>query len=311
MTVNTVFSKADLSTIISDYGLGKMTKLSPFKSGTVQTNIKLETTKGKYVFRYYETRSEKYALFEINLLEYLSKHSYPSPKPVKNKTGKYIGNFKGKSFVILEFMEGDYSNNIDNHKQIADVIGQLHQITTGYKTRFYEFREAYSPKSCWENATVNAEKIKSEKEAKSRLDWLKKELKVIKIPDTLPYGVCHADTHPSNFLFTDGKLTGVLDFDDASYVPLLYDIANMIYYWAWPHKESLITEKAKEILAEYDKYRKLTDVEKESLYDLLKMVIFMSIGWFINLDDDYIAEKKKIEALNILGRKEFYLRIFG
>jgi len=35
----------------------------------------------------------------------------------------------------------------------------------------------------------------------------------------------------------------------------------------------------------------------------------MNIGWFIHVDDDFLNEKKKIEFLNSIGRKEFYKKI--
>ena len=85
----------------------------------------------------------------------------------------------------------------------------------------------------------------------------------------------------------------------------------MVYFWAWAHKKKIIFGKAKDILKEYNRYRKLTETEKKHLYDLLKMVIFMSIGWFIHDDDDYYGEQKKIEFLNSISRKEFYNKMFN
>jgi len=310
MAVKTTFSKEDFSKILSNYNLGEYKKFKPFKLGAVQTNLLLETTKGKFVFRYYESRPEKYALFEVNILQYLTKHFYPCPAPIKNIHRGFIGKYKDKPLALFEFMKGEHRKNV-NPKLIAQAIGKLHKITIGYKPRYYEARDTYDPKSCWKNATSNSRKIKSKIEAKKRLNWLKAELDKLKLPNNFPKGVCHCDTHPSNFLYKKGKLNAILDFDDASYIYLLYDIANMIYFWAWPHKKEIIFNKAKNLLREYNKHRKLTDIEKNHLYDLLKMVIFMSIGWFIYDDDDFYSEKKKIEFLNSIGRKEFYNNIMA
>lgn len=84
MAVKTTFSKKDFSKILSSYDLGEYKKFKSFKLGAVQTNLLLETTKGKFVFRYYESRPEKYALFEVNILRYLSRRSYPCPAPIRN-----------------------------------------------------------------------------------------------------------------------------------------------------------------------------------------------------------------------------------
>ena len=64
----------------------------------------------------------------------------------------------------------------------------------------------------------------------SIIEWLKSELKKLKLPKNLPKGVCHCGSHPSNFPYKNYKLITVLDFDDASYIYLLYDVANMVNF---------------------------------------------------------------------------------
>lgn len=309
MVVKTIFSKENLSKILSNYDLGKIKKVKPFKLGAVQTNLLLETEKDKFVFRYYESRPEKYALFEVNILQYLAKHSYPCPAPIRNIHGGFTGKYKNKPFALFEFMNGEYKKNV-NPKLIAQVIGELHKITIGYKPKYFEARDTYDPKSCWKSAISNSKKIRSKSEAKKRLDWLEAELEKLKLPTTLCKGVCHCDTHHSNFLYKNNKISAVLDFDDASYTYLLYDIVGIIYFWAWPDKGILNFSKAKELIKEYQKYRRLTNNEKRHLYDVLKMAIFMSISWFIYDTQDYGNEKRKIEFLNSFDRKEFYKKLF-
>jgi Ser/Thr protein kinase RdoA (MazF antagonist) len=72
-------------------------------------------------------------------------------------------------------------------------------------------------------------------------------------------GVCHCDSNPSNFLYTDGKLSAVLDFDQASYTWLLYDVAQMIYWWTWPKKGDIQLDKSSDLVAHYETVRKLSD----------------------------------------------------
>lgn len=310
MAVKTLFSTKDFQEIISNYDLGKFKDSSPFKTGNVQTNILLETSKGKAVFRYYESRTEDYARFEMNVLEYLSQRDYPCSAPIKNKKGEYVGRYQDKPFGLLEFLEGEHSNSEDNGKQIANVLGRLHTLTINYNPQYFETRDTYDPVSCWSNALANVKKICSEFEANERLGWLKTELNRLQFPETLPKGVCHCDTHPSNFLYKNGELAAVLDFDDAAYIYLLYDIANMLFFWAWPDKGKLNFEKAKELLSVYEQYRTFSEEEKEHLFDMLQMVNFMGIGWFIHDDDVYSNSRRKTEFLNTLGREAFYNGVF-
>jgi homoserine kinase type II len=311
MAVKTKFTKQDFKKILANYNLGEFKKVQPFKLGAVQTNLLLTTSKGKYVFRYYENRPEKYALFETKLLQYLVKQSYPCSAPIKNIHGGFVGKFKNKPFAMFKFLEGEHSKDLSNYKQIVKAMGKLHQITIGYKPKFYQFRHGYNPEYSLQSAVVKARRIKPKFEAEKRLKWLKTELKKLQIPNNLPKGACHCDTHPSNFLYKGKKLVAVLDFDDASYIYLLYDIANTIYFWAWPHKKKIIFDKARKIVREYQKYRKLTELEKRHLYDMLKLVILISISWFLHDKKDNYYDKKKIEFLNSISRQEFYKKVFG
>jgi homoserine kinase type II len=310
MAVKTLFTTEDFWQILSNYDLGEFKNSSPFKAGAVQTNMLLETSKGQAVLRYYESRTETYARFEMNVLEYLKRRDYPCAAPLRNKQGEYLGNCYGKPFALLECLEGEHSKSEGNGPQIAEALAKLHTLTLGYRPDCAEVRDSYDPVSCLRNATANIQKIASKLEAENRLTWLKKELAKLGFPENLPKGVCQCDTHPSNFLYKDDKLVAVLDFDDASYVYLLYDVANLLFFWAWPDKGELDFEQAKELLRVYEQHRQLTEEEKRHLFDVLHMVNFMGIGWFIHEDADYHNSRRKTEFLNSLGRAAFYNRIF-
>jgi homoserine kinase type II len=310
MAVKTFFSTEDFQKILANYDLGEFKNSRPFKTGTVQTNVLLETSKGKAVLRYYESRSENYARFEMNVLDYLTQHDYPCPTPIKNRYGEYVDSHQDKPYGLLEFLEGKHSDSENNGGQIAKALGQLHVLTIGYRPQYFESRDTYDPVSCWRNALISSKKIISESEVNERLSWLRSELDKLKFPNTLPKGVCHCDTHPSNFLYKNDELIAVLDFDDAAYACLLYDIANMLFFWAWPDRGDINFAEARDLLNEYQQYRVLTGVEKQHLFDVLHMVNFMGIGWFIDHDDVYANSRRKTEFLNTLGREAFYNKLF-
>lgn len=313
MAVKTKISKNDFIKILSDYNLGKYKNFKSFTKGTVQTNILLQTTKGKFTLRCYESRSEKYASFEINVLQYLRKHAYPSPVPIRNIHGRFIGKYKRKPYAIFEFIEGRYTKkpNSKQMKELIKYISKLHNITKGYKSTYRNARESHDIEFCWRAAKLKSKELKKIKVQK-KLQWLRKELGKLKFPNSLPKGICHCDFHFSNFLFKNNKLAGLLDFDDACYAYLIYDIANFIDYWAWPHNKKFSFTKARNILKEYVRYRKLNKIEKKYLFDSLKMQILIDCIWFFNRGEgDNFYEKKKIDYLNSMGREEFYMKLFS
>ncbi|MBX3067001.1 MAG: homoserine kinase [Anaerolineae bacterium] len=310
MAVKTEFSTQDFETILSQFDLGEYRSFKPFKHGAVQTNLLLVTTKGQFVFRYYESRSKEYALFEGELLEYMVAHSYPCPAPIRNRQGELVGVFNGKPFALFQFLEGRHSTSLTHYRQVTAAMGKLHTITLGYIPPYSETRDTYDPQSCWRNATVGAQKIGSETEAQERLRWLRTELDKLQLPAELPEGICHGDCHYSNFLYENGKLAAVLDFDDASYIPFLYDVANLIFFWTWENKGEIDFVASRKLLKIYQRQRTLTDLEKQHLFDYLKMVIFMGIGWVFDTDEDFRNARRKIDLLNTMGRDEFRRKMF-
>ena len=151
--------------------------------------------------------------------------------------------------------------------------------------------------------------IADQAEAHERLSWFRSELDTLPLPTDLPQGVCHCDSNRSNFLYKDGKLTAVLDFDQAAYTWLLYDVAQMIYWWTWPEKGDIQLDESRDLVAQYETVRKLSDDERHHLFDLLKLVHLIGIGWSLS-DDSFPNDKRKVVVLNALGRDEFFDAIF-
>ncbi|MGQ4669172.1 phosphotransferase, partial [Metabacillus halosaccharovorans] len=132
-------------------------------------------------------------------------------------------------------------------------------------------------------------------------------------PNTLPLGICHSDFHSSNILFKNNEFVALLDFDDANYTYLLFDLVGLIESWAWTYdKDEVINlPTAKRIIEEYTKHRPLSNSEKRHLFDVYKLSILIDCVWYFsrgNAEDFY--EKRKIDYLKKLGRENFYKALF-
>jgi len=305
------FTKRDFSKIISNYSLGEYKSFKNFAHGWCQVTVLLITTRGKFVLKYYKNRSKRHVLFEINLLNYLKRNKHPVPAIIKNSCGKYLGRYNGRNYIMTEHVDGKSTKNPNkssNYKQLSEavkIVAQLHNTTRGYRPKYYKDHKEYSIKYCWEEYKKRSRKVKN----KNKENWLKNELKKLKFPGSLSRRICHCDLNYSNFLFKKGKVVAVLDFDMSCYTYLVYDVASLIYWWAWPPKKKLKTKKAKHVLKEYSKYGKLNKFEKNYIYDALKLIILLGISW--SEEDDFKQEKRKIEYLNSIGRKEYYNKLFN
>lgn len=323
MAVKTKFNKTDMKNILSEYDLGDFVSFESIKNGTVQTNILLKTTKNKFVFRYYERRSKNSVLFEVNLIKYLKDKNYPCPVPFRNIHGNFIGIYKQKPFVIFEFVEGKHIENPSEaqKKQLVEKVAELHNITKDYNPYYKKFRWNYGVELCKKLAEDEANKIGT-KNAKNKLKWLKSELTKLKLPKSLPKGICHCDFHFSNVLFKNGKFNALIDFDDANYTFLSWDLICLIepfkstFDWnTWNKFKSTDNvfdfKQPKKVVTEYMKYRHLNSTEKKYLFDIYKLSILMDCVWYFkrgNANDFF--EKRKIDYLNNLGRNNFYKKVF-
>ena len=87
----------------------------------------------------------------------------------------------------------------------------------------------------------------------------------------------------------------------------VYDIASLIYWWARSPQTGTDLKKAQHIVREYSRSRLLSEVERAHIYDALKFITLLGISW--SGEEDFENEKRHIEFLDKMGRKEFSQQI--
>ncbi len=323
MAVKTTFIKSDFTDILSDYTLGEYKNSKPFTTGAVQTTYLLQTTKGKFVFRYYENRSKDSVLFESNLINYLKDKHYPCPAAFKNKHGTFVGTYNEKPFIIFEFVEGRHLKNPSENqkKQLIRRVAELQTLTKHYRPKNKKYRLNYNIENCREFARKKVKKLNTVN-AREKLKWFENELSKLTLPKSLPKGICHCDFHFSNVLFKNGKFNTLIDFDDANYTFLVSDLVSLIdpfvtsFKWnTWSNfkkdRNVFDFKEDRRTTSEYMKYQPLSEGEKKYMFDVFKLSIMFDCIWYFSrgkAKDFY--EKRKIEYLNSIGREQFYNALF-
>lgn len=309
--------------MLFQYRLGEYQASQPIPQGNVQTNFFIHTTQGMFVFKYYENRSIGSVLFECHLLHYLKNKHFPCPTPLKNKQGKYIGIVNGKPFVIFEFIEGQHVEHPTEaqNKQLIQKVAELQIITKNYRPRYKNKRWNYGIELCQELAYEAAQESYTAA-AKEKQAWVEQELVKLRLPKSLPKGICHGDFFFSNVLFQNGAFHALLDFDDANYTFLIYDLATLInpffpsFAWnTWsrfqPDENVFNFREARQIVLEYATSRPLSKSEQQHLFDVYKLTILFDCIWFFHRGEGHdFYEKRKIDALNRFGREQFYHELF-
>ena len=305
MSVKTTISENDFPKILADYDLGEYQSFKTFANGAGQTTLLLETNKGKSVLRYYENRLQKHVSFEVQLFNYLRDKNFPVPAIVKNRSGEFSSTYKEKPYIIIEFIEGEHGKNPNDFFDMAEaaevirIVAQLHNLTKNYNPEYFKDREVFDMGYCWRGFEKKHKHLVETEKGK----WFKNELEKLEFPASLPKGLCHADLNYGNFLFRNGKIVAVLDFDMSFYTYLIYDIASLIYWWSWPPQKNLVKNQSAQIITEYSKSRELSVEERTHIYDALKLIILLGISW--SEEGDFEKEKVKIELLNSVGREKF------
>jgi len=314
MAVKTPFAPADFVNILAQYALGVFTQAEPILQGTVQTNYFITTTQDKFVFRYYENRSEEAVLFESELLTYLTAQRYPCPAPLQNRQGTTVGMARGKPYVIFEFLAGQpVEHPNDQHKaQLIQKAAELQQLTRDYRSPYRAQRWNYDPALCQTLAHAAATRINTPSGHK-KFAWLAQELTRLDLPSTLPKGICHCDFHFSNVLFQGDQFVALLDFDDANETFLQFDLVGLIESWAWPYtSDQLDLTKARNVVQAYNQHRPLAPIEQTHLYDVYKLSILLDCVWYFGRGDaDDFYERRKIDFLNQVGRQRFFSELFS
>ncbi len=163
MAVKTVFTNEEIQHIFANYNLGDYINSKPISEGTVQTNYKVQTTRGFFVFRYYENRKKDSVLFETNLLNYLKKNNFPCPLPYKNSTGSFVGIHNFKPFAVYKYIEGNHIEepNEEQRRIVIQKAAELHKITQNYSPIHKESRWNYGVQFCQEQAQIASKRINS------------------------------------------------------------------------------------------------------------------------------------------------------
>ena len=202
------------------------------------------------------------------------------------------------------------------------MVAKLHNITKSYRPFNKNHRWNYGIDLGRNLANKQAEKINTVNSQK-KLKWFESELQQLNLPRSLPKGVCHCDFHFSNVLFFNGKFNALIDFDDANYTFLIFDLVSLVepfvssfkhYNWFEHNVTDNVFDfgETKRVVSEYEKYRCLNNNEKRHIFDVYKLSFLFDCIWYFergNAEDFF--EKRKIEHFNNLGADNFYNELFA
>lgn len=282
--------KQKIEKILSLYGKFNLISYQP-KSGFQNLGLKLETRRNIFIFRIHRKISFQRLESILGVIEYLLNLGMPVPKPIKTQKNKKIisvriGNLSYFA-VLFQYLDGEVKVFLTDSEisEFGELVGKLHwnldklhvdqkfqklnlkTLSTSVKKQILaEFENQSEIIKPWRDFWSDAQKILS----KNHKFLLKRQL-------------VHGDLAPSNIVFKNSEISGILDFDNLIFAPKTWDLANFVVSHYSTLKSYGGQKRIRQILESlttgYCKFFFLTEEEKQLLPIIIRLLLFKKTIW--------------------------------
>jgi homoserine kinase type II len=241
----TSLSQTEFVDVCDAFQCGNFVAASPLLGGTVNSNVELTTSAGKYFLRVNEGKMFDDVAWEARLLNVVASAGVPVLLPLQTSTGKSAlqSKLNGKWISLFPWIDGFHVTETMTTptlvSQIATALAHMHQVTEQmlpvlYRASRYDFTNIQQRQSQCRNL--------GDTNLAAPLDLLTSELDQIAsaavIRTTSPVAIIHGDLFRDNVLLKrqdneQHALHCLLDFEQASAGSTMYDLAVVIHDWCW------------------------------------------------------------------------------
>jgi homoserine kinase type II len=266
MSVFTTVLPEQLALWLKGYSVGTLSELQGILSGIENTNYFVTTTHGKFVLTLFERLNPTVLPFYLHLMDHLSSHGLPCPKPIANLQNEFLGTLNGKPASLVTCLAGKPEMDpAPRHcAAVGEVLADMHLSSLSYARKLDNLRG-----SRWWTAAASeiypflnredAELLRSEIAFQASYTDLR-----------LPRGVVHADLFRDNVLFDGDGVGGVIDFYFACVDAFIYDVAITVNDWCSNEDAGLDLQRTQALLAAYQSVRPFTQVERDNWTVMLR-----------------------------------------
>src|SRR3989344_3862202 len=276
--MNKILSKEEIVAISKLFSIENCDGVRLIAEGNKNYNFEFITNKGNYIVRLSSLQDndvlKKRLYSQIEILLELEKLSFPYkvPKPLKSSNGNYIEYLGGLPYWVYPKIEGlvYHDNSKVSIKELAKLIAEYHktislinpEINEGeFFSSYDELREWITDIECSKQG--NGDKIDS---------YLKENVatlingfeRMLSINFGTKKGICHSDWYAGNFVYNNGKIIGLLDFDNYEKINPLSDEQKFLF------KDHIIQES---LFASLFFSPKMIKVNEEKKLVLLKWAV--------------------------------------
>ncbi|MBF0172922.1 MAG: homoserine kinase [Magnetococcales bacterium] len=275
MSVYTVVQIENLEPFTRARSLGPPLHLEAIAQGIINSNFRLTTPRGIFILTLVEHPEEAAALpFVVRLLDELSRHQLPVPRPIKDDQGQALFMLADRPALLVTLLPGispDPPTPQQCH-QLGLWLGRihLHGTTIPAPPPGRMRPEAWEP-------MIHRLATAVDLIDQDIVSWFKNELTWLRLhwfSLNLPSGLCHGDLFPDNTLFSGDDLTGIIDFYSACHGPWLYDLAVCLCSWCLDDAGVPHEERIDALLQGYDQVRPRSREEQNQMIPACRAAAF-------------------------------------
>ena len=233
--------------IYKNYDLGEVIAITTLESGHESDNLLIETTKGKVVLKFFSKEIEDLEE-SIILQDLLYAKGVKLPQPIKTKDNDLaVKHGSSKVIAIQSFITGEAITFRDNEEKMFSLmnwfgkhLGEFHylsklitkkEISSKIKRKNF-FDQSSGLKwmiEIFENANTIIPPHKQSKKILKEFEIYLTEAEELFRSD-ITQGIIQSDIKPGDFFAENNTLTGILDFNDASYAHLMNELGTWVMY---------------------------------------------------------------------------------
>lgn len=273
-----------MKTLLRSWPIGSVDKVVPLPSYWGKTSL-IKTSDGTdYIIK--EKSNFQKAVREYHLLADLSQMGAPVAVPILTRDSTWFSRQGDRIFCLYPKLPGEviidhyHGNALARAMGFGTALADLHAYLRKHD-RLDQFPQLpLIEKIQYDAIPCILAGIDPAAESIIESTWHAIKDEIGSSYDRLTKHLIHRDPNPANFLFQDGQLTGILDFEMVVRGPRIFDLCycgTSLLVSAYPDtaKMKLWPSLFRELLKGYQETIPLKPIEKSSLFATLVMIEFL------------------------------------
>jgi len=266
VAIYTELSSAQWAELTKAYALGTLHSVEGVPQGSINSNFKIDTERGRFFVRHTSVRSETDLRFEAGLLALLKEGAFPGPQLERARDGAPflpLANGRASVFHLLPGDELHRHELSDEHlEQLGREVGKLHRLSssfTGSRDNPYGFRTV----SQWLEELRNQPDPEIQSALEVAIPALLDATQALE-GKMLPRGPVHSDIFLDNVKWLGDRISAIFDFEMACVDAYTLDVAITLNAWCFDRDYEPLLCRA--FIRGYQEQRPLTEDERQALH---------------------------------------------